>query len=105
MSGDDAVLMESWLSTREPEAFKEITRRYSGMVYATCMRILGNTTDAEDLTQECFLTLAKASKMPHESLGGWLHTVAHRKCIDWLRSDLRRLISGEDLAPPAVPNT
>jgi DNA-directed RNA polymerase specialized sigma24 family protein len=41
------------------EAFQTIVSRHAGMVYATCRRILRNATDAEDMAQECFETLAQ----------------------------------------------
>jgi len=38
-------------------AFERIFRSYSRRVYALCLRMVRNQTDAEDLTQEAFLQL------------------------------------------------
>src|SRR6202051_5393165 len=38
-------------------AFEQLYRRYSGRVYATCLRMVKNDSEAEDLTQEAFLLL------------------------------------------------
>ena len=38
-------------------AFEQIYRLHSRRVYALCLRMAGNTTDAEDLTQDVFLQL------------------------------------------------
>jgi RNA polymerase sigma-70 factor (ECF subfamily) len=39
------------------EAFEQLYRRYSGRVYALCLRMVKNDKEAEDLTQEAFLML------------------------------------------------
>jgi len=49
----DGRLLERWVQLRDAEAFNEIVSRYAGMVFGTCRRILANTEDAEDVTQEC----------------------------------------------------
>ena len=36
----DLVLLQRFKETRDPEAFREIVRRYTGAVFATCHRIL-----------------------------------------------------------------
>ena len=41
-------ILEQWATRRDAEAFKVIVDRHSRMVYATCCRILGNATEAED---------------------------------------------------------
>ena len=40
-------------------AFEEIYRRHRRLVYAVALRMTGNTADAEDLTQESFLSLLR----------------------------------------------
>jgi RNA polymerase sigma-70 factor (ECF subfamily) len=90
MYGDDAALLNAWITARDAEAFKSLTQRYSAMVYSTCLRVLGNSKDAEETTQECFLKLAEAPKAPNQNLGGWLHAVARNSSISRIRSDVRR---------------
>ena len=60
------------------------------MVYATCLRILGNSADAEDVTQECFQVLALTSEGPREHLAGWLHSVATNRSLKRIRGEKRR---------------
>jgi RNA polymerase sigma-70 factor (ECF subfamily) len=38
-------------------AFEQLYRRYCGRVFAVCLRIVNNDSEAEDLTQEVFLRL------------------------------------------------
>ncbi len=90
MSTNDLMLLERWAVARDAEAFAEIVSRYSGMVYNTARRVLGNRADAEDVTQECFLELARMSVRIRASLGGWLHAMATSRALDRVRKDARR---------------
>ena len=90
MSPIDAILLSRWLERRDAEAFKQLTSRYAGMVYATCLRVLGNPSDSEDVTQECFEELAGAARRPKGYLGPWLHKVAMNRALDRLKGEKRR---------------
>jgi hypothetical protein len=65
----DWALLRRWTDRRDAQAFKEIVSRYASMVYMTCTRILRNSSDAEDVTQECFEVLAQGRGGPTEHLG------------------------------------
>ena len=39
----------------EPNQFEEFMRAYQNMVFSTAVRLLGNETDADDISQEVFL--------------------------------------------------
>jgi len=82
----DIHLLDRWLAQHDAHAFREIARRHSRMVFATCKRILRDATEAEDITQECFLTLAQQAARPPESLPAWLHVVAVRRSMNRLRA-------------------
>lgn len=49
MQIEDRRLIEAWSRQRDGEAFAQIVRQYGSLVYATCRRIVGNSTDAEDV--------------------------------------------------------
>ncbi|MBX7259723.1 MAG: sigma-70 family RNA polymerase sigma factor [Candidatus Hydrogenedentes bacterium] len=84
-------ILEQWINTRDPEAFRAIVQRHAGMVYATCARILGNSHEAEDVAQECFEIFIKARRpLWKKSLGAWLHGVATNRCLKRLESEGRR---------------
>src|SRR5580692_10338597 len=59
-------------------AFEQLYRRYSGRVYALCLRIVKNGSEAEDLTQEAFLLLfRKIHTFRGEArFSTWLHRLA-----------------------------
>jgi RNA polymerase sigma-70 factor (ECF subfamily) len=68
-------------------AFEELYRRHKGRVYSLCLRMLGNTAEAEDLTQEAFLQLfRKIHTFRGESaFSTWLHRLAVNTVLMQLR--------------------
>ena len=62
----------------DADAFERIYRLHSRRVYALCLRMVGNTAEAEDLTQEAFLQLfRKIGTFRGESaFSTWLHRLA-----------------------------
>lgn len=59
----------------DAEAFEEIYRRHFRRVYALCLRMLNNQTEAEDLTQEVFTHLFRkiGSFRGESAFTTWLH--------------------------------
>ncbi|GMV92184.1 MAG: hypothetical protein AMXMBFR82_19620 [Candidatus Hydrogenedentota bacterium] len=86
----EQALARAWFEQRNADAFRGICEEHSGMVYATALRMLRNAADAEDITQECFLRLARTSTGLHGSLGAWLHRVAVNLSIDHMRRNAAR---------------
>jgi DNA-directed RNA polymerase specialized sigma24 family protein len=62
----------------EDEEFEMFLRSYQNMVFSVAARIVGNLTDAEDITQEVFIRAYDRFKELRNSgtVGGWLKTVA-----------------------------
>jgi len=90
MNSSDRALIQKWTTRRDADAFAEIVSRYSGMVHATCLRILRNSSEAEEVAQECFLKLATGGAAIRSSLGGWLHKLATDRSLNRIRADKRR---------------
>ena len=62
--------------------------RYSSIVYAVALRVLGDTGAAEDVVQEVFLQLWRnpgAFDSSRGNLGAWLAVIARNRAIDGLR--------------------
>jgi RNA polymerase sigma factor (sigma-70 family) len=74
----DSELLAEFVSSGSQEAFADIVQRHTNMVYAACLRILGDVHMAEDATQTTFLVLArKAHKLTRKTvLAGWLFRTA-----------------------------
>ncbi len=102
MNSSDRALIEKWTTRRDADAFAEIVSRYSRMVYATCLRILRNGSEAEEVAQECFLKLATGSTVIRSSLGGWLHKLATDRSLNRATSDKRRQVRERKFAENAA---
>lgn len=89
---DDQFLLTRFVETRDASAFEELTRRHAGMVKAVCIRLLGNSHDAEEVAQECFLELARHADSVRSSVVGWLHRAATSRSLNLLRSRSRRRV-------------
>jgi RNA polymerase sigma-70 factor (ECF subfamily) len=87
---DDAALLRRYAGGGDASAFAELVRRYAGMVYATARRVTGDAAAAEDVAQDCFLRLARASHAIHGSLPAWLHRTSLNRSLELVRSDRAR---------------
>lgn len=86
----DQHLLGTYRQTRAADAFAQLVQRHRGMVYRSCLRLLGNAHDAEDATQAVFVVLAQRPNLVKRNLAGWLHDVARGIAIDLLRSKTSR---------------
>ena len=78
-------------------AFEYLYRLHSRRVYAVCLRMVGDTTEAEDLTQEAFLLLfRKIHTFRGESaFSTWLHRLAVNVVLMSLRKKSLPAVSVE----------
>lgn len=81
---------------RGPQVLME---RYQVTVYNLSLRMLGNTADAEDATQEVFLKAFQRLEQYRtgEPFGAWLHGIARHQAIDMIRR--RRTVPLVDAVP------
>ncbi len=86
-NANDAALI-SRIRLGDERAFAALYDRYSQVVYAIALRILGNTGSAEDVLQEIFMQLwrkPEAFDASRGSLPGWLAVITRHRSIDYLR--------------------
>jgi len=89
--GDDGLeLLQRWAAHGEAEVFARIVHQYAGCVYATCLRVLGDSGRAEEVSQETFFRLMRRPSEVTQNLGGWLHRTATHLALDTLRSENSR---------------
>src|ERR1700761_2165738 len=84
---DDAALIMR-LRAGDQSAMADLYDRYSGIVYGVALRVLANTTAAEDVVQEVFLQLwrnPQAFDADRGRLAPWLAVIARNRAIDHLR--------------------
>jgi RNA polymerase sigma factor (sigma-70 family) len=79
----DAQLLELFTTGRDETAevaFTVLVDRHGPMVLRVCQAVLRDSHDAQDAFQATFLVLVKKARglWLRESLGPWLHQVAHR---------------------------
>ncbi|MGH3565429.1 MAG: RNA polymerase sigma factor [Pseudonocardia sp.] len=91
-----------------PAAWKEIIRRYGGLVRAKVCSFRQQDADTLDAVQMTWLRLAENChriQFP-ERLGGWLATTASRECLRILRQTKRipyaAEVMAEDVADPSI---
>ncbi len=83
-------------------AFERIYRLHSRRVYALCLRMVGNTAEAEDLTQEAFLQLFRkiATFRGESAFSTWLHRLSVNVVLMKLRKKTLPATSLEETTEP-----
>ncbi|GGY01184.1 RNA polymerase sigma factor [Streptomyces djakartensis] len=94
------------LAAADEEAFAAIYRRWGSLVHTMATRLLGDTHEAEDVTQQVFLGAwhGRAGFRPERGpLGAWLVGITRRKIVDALAARTRRLTLADSAARDASP--
>jgi RNA polymerase sigma-70 factor, ECF subfamily len=88
-------------------AFERIYRLHSRRVYALCLRMLGNTAEAEDLAQEAFLQLFRkiATFRGESAFSTWLHRLAVNVVLMRLRKKTVAVTSLDEQSEPDDENS
>jgi RNA polymerase sigma-70 factor (ECF subfamily) len=89
-----------------PDAYGELVRRWSPRVMAVCHARVRCQTSAADLAQETLLRGFRdlvTLKSP-EKFGAWLRGIAHRVCLDWLKSKQQSQVPFTRLASDGHPH-
>lgn len=70
----------------DPNAQIEVYRKYYRPIFNTCLRIICNHADAEDLMQNSFIDAFGKIKTykGHGNFEGWLKKIAVNNCLDFL---------------------
>ena len=73
-------------------AFQSLVVKYQQFAFAVAYRFVGNSMEAEDITQEVFLKLWKniGKYNPGNKLTTWLYQIITNHCLDHLKSVSRR---------------
>jgi RNA polymerase sigma-70 factor (ECF subfamily) len=90
-SPDTAELVGS-VAGGDEEAFSELYRRSSGVVYGVALRVTRDSVLAQDVLQETFLQAWREAGRFDPARGSaraWLLTIAHRRAVDRVRHEQR----------------
>jgi RNA polymerase sigma-70 factor (ECF subfamily) len=101
----DAQLVQQCLRGEGP-AWEELVRRHTRRVFGLCYRFTGNSTEAEDLSQEVFLRIYRTLPSYRPAFGAfptWLTSVTRNLLVDHYRRTRRdRITDSIDDAMPAL---
>ena|SRR5947209_16775947 len=89
----DDVLMAS-IRQRDMRALEDFYDRHRVIAYSLAMRVVGNTSDAEDVVQEAFVNVWRSAgtyDIGRSSPRSWLLSVVHHRAIDKLRGRQSRI--------------
>ncbi len=84
------------LKKNDEIAFGLVVDLFSKKVYNTCVGLLQNLEDAQDVTQEIFITIHLNIKdfKEESSLSTWIYRISVNKCLEFLRKKNRKKRSG-----------
>lgn len=85
--------------------FSELIRQYEHLVYTICFQLVRDSSAAEDLTQETFLSAyLHRESMPVGYERQWLGRIASNKAKDYLQSawNRRTVLPGDEEMPPGL---
>jgi len=85
----------------DSQQFEAFMRAYQNMVFSTAIRLLSNSAEAEDVSQEVFLKAYERYAELKESptVGGWLKTVTRNLCLNHLSRYRARWRFFSEMAP------
>ena len=88
-------------SQENPGAFGPLFDFYAPLVYRYVLHRIGDVSDAEDVTSRIFTdalqSLIRYRPKRHGSFGGWLFTIARRRCADHFRVSNPLPLSDSDI--------
>jgi RNA polymerase sigma-70 factor, ECF subfamily len=91
----DAQLVQQCLQG-DGSAWEELVRRHTRRIFNICYRFTGNSTEAEDLSQEVFLRVYRTLASYRSAYGGfatWMTSVTRNLLIDHYRRTKRDRIT------------
>ena len=77
--------------------FEDLLTKYEKLVFSICYRMTNNYFDAQDLTQETFISVYKVMEsFDEKNEKAYITRVATNKCLDHLKRAERRTMPSED---------
>lgn len=74
------------------KSIEEIYKEHNGLVYNLCLNYLQNIEDAEEVTQDVFVTIFKKQDnfKNNSSLKTWIYRITVNACLDFLKAKKRK---------------
>lgn len=86
LNNTDKQLISNYLAGDE-KSLEVLIKRYLKPIYSFVYRYVGNSQDAEDITQEVFVKIWRNLKKfdQNKSFKTWIFSIAKNTSIDWLK--------------------
>jgi RNA polymerase sigma-70 factor, ECF subfamily len=81
------------IAAQDRQALSEFYDQTAGLLFSTAVRVLGDASEAEEVTQDVFLQIWTKAATFDETLGvptHWALSITRNRCIDRLRTRQRR---------------
>lgn len=103
---EEAMLIEQ-AQRSSTRAFEALYRMHVDRVYAVCLRMTGNVSEAEDCAQDAFIQAWNKLKLfrGDSAFSTWLHRIAVNSVLGRMRKSKReqdRIMAVADDAPPKL---
>lgn len=98
---DDITLLRDYAEHRSEQAFAELVRRHTNLVYSAALRRTGGDVHrAQDVVQFVFNELARkpGPVARHPVLAGWLHSATKNAALNAARAERRRQLYEQEAA-------
>jgi RNA polymerase sigma-70 factor (ECF subfamily) len=98
----DEELLALYKDSGDSAAFDQLFRRYSGFVFAICMKYLKNVELSKDMTMVVFEKLSvDLHRFEVRNLKPWVHTMTKNLCFMHFRSDKSKRLKLNELKSDA----
>ncbi len=100
MDKETKILIEG-CRRKKPAAQRQLYQRYARQLYVACLRITGNTSEAEEAMQDAFLKILTRIDQYHDEpcFEGWIKRIAIHTAIDYVRRQTPELVELPDRLP------
>jgi RNA polymerase sigma-70 factor (ECF subfamily) len=91
LTPEEEMVLIATIQAGQSAKFEILVENYQRRIYATLLAMLGNRQDAEDITQDTFITAFRKIKQYEQrsSFYTWLHRIAFNLAIDLQRKQKR----------------
>ena len=107
MNSTDLTLIQQ-AAKGSQDAFQSLVIRHQNLIYSLCYRLLSNSAEAEDATQEVFIKLWKnlSAYRSENKLSTWLYRITNNHCLDRLKQQkVKRMYAEVQQARESVDTT
>ena len=101
----DALVLENAFMAENQREIEEIYRKYGGMVWRRCFRLLGAEQEADDATHDVFVCVLRSyGRFRRQSSSAtWLYRIATNTCLNRIRDrSNRERLEKENLGPADI---